>query len=82
MTPKRKGKSMIDGFLPEIHKFAGGQESHSKEFARRLAIITVDEIIKSGPSSDTLPDVTSIHYDELKEAIRYWEEVKKELQKL
>lgn len=79
MTPKDKAYSLIIKF-----KEVGELRDYllSDYQAREISIIAVDEIIKSGPSSDTLPDVTSIHYDELKEAVRYWEEVKKELQKL
>lgn len=77
MTPKEKANSLIDAFAKGLHPNVSTSLEYS--IAKRCAIIAVDEIIKSGPSSDTLPDVTSIHYDELKEATRYWEEVKKEL---
>lgn len=73
MTPKKKAKEIIKGFLPEIAKFTGGQESHSEEFARRLAIITVDEI-------RALDVWLWPHNAEL--SLLFWEDVKKEIQKL
>ena len=69
MTPKEKSKELIEKFkrYSWISCFEGGEELSNIESAKYCALIAVDEIMASKPISNSL---------------KYWQEVKQELEKL
>lgn len=72
MTPKEKAIELIDKYKPLCGGYWGG--GINKEFAKKCALIAVDEILKLPlPFSD-------IEYGV--ESYEYWEQVKEELGKL
>jgi hypothetical protein len=68
MTPKEKAKELVYK-CDETLEFSTPQR-----FARKCALIAVDEII-----SEIEP---SVSMDVIEARIKYWEEVKQEIQKL
>lgn len=77
MTPKTKAKELINGFLPAIGDFTGGQERHATEFARRLALICVEEIL----SIRMIENMGRGFDSEIGEG-EFWRRVKNEIKKL
>ena len=79
MTPKEKAKELIDKFnnhtVKELVYLKNGKVIEGKTEAKHCALIAVNEILNSNPN-----------YPKFKEnqgtAIRYWEVVKQEIQKL
>ena len=73
MTPKDKALELYNKYEQLGRDFTRGVSM--KEFAKQCALIAVDEILNSNPN-----------YPEFKEnegtAIRYWEVVKQEIEKL
>ena len=72
MTPKEKAEELFNKFRNEITSFLG--DNMKDKNAKKCALIAVDELIK-------------IHYlltttHETSPSISYWQEVKKEIEKL
>ena len=70
MTPKEKAKELVDNFKPFCGGYVG--ESVNKYFAKQCALISADEIRAMMYEAGNLPEFTK----------DYWQEVKKEIQKL
>lgn len=85
MTAKEKAKELVSKFIDEIPP---NQGESIKEFikidiesSKRCALIAIDEILKSNPYKD----VPFLDYEDctvLKSNIKYWQEVKSEIEKL
>lgn len=82
MTTKEKAQELVDKFKDYVHGYIGSSMLTNYEYpeqilsqAKKVATITVDEILdvlgSAGVYSFASPDVTV-----------YWEEVKKEIEKL
>ena len=87
MTPQEKAVELYNKYEQLGKDFTRGVSM--AEFAKECALIAVDEIIKSEPrcpSDVDWDDVGGTHqyyYEAQREdADKYWEEVKKEIQKL
>ena len=70
MTPKEKAKELVDKFV----QYTPAEEEYEFPYAKQCALIAVDEII-----SEIEPSVTM---DVIEARIKYWEEVKQEIEKL
>ena len=80
MTPKEKAKELFDKML--YHIMYNCQPTLSEMVAKQCALIAVDELIKY---HDDLMDVVRYELPSNIVAIipyKYWEEVKKEIEKL
>jgi hypothetical protein len=83
MTPKEKANELV-------YKFDDTMEfSTPQRFARKCALIAVDEILRSEPRSpsdidwDDVGGTHQYYYEaQREEADKYWQEVKKEIEKL
>jgi hypothetical protein len=73
MTPKEKAEELIDKFKPLCGGYFGGKIN--KVFAKQCASIAVDEILLALPDAS---DDDSTYNHELK----YWQEVKQEIENL
>lgn len=70
MTPKEKAKELFDKFFnPELSNFLFGVLDH--EQAKQCALIAVDEILNS-------PQDGYVHFARV---IKYWQQVKTEIEK-
>lgn len=78
LTPKEKAKELVYLFLTASHGTMEEYVPIPNIFAKQCALIAVDEILKSGC---TLPS-DNAYYGDNEEAIKYWLEVKSELEKL
>ena len=86
MTPKEKAKELVDKFRQQTDGIAGYNYDNVN---KQCALIAVDEIIKSEPRSpsdvdwDDCGGTHQYYYEAQREdADNYWEEVKKEIEKL
>jgi hypothetical protein len=70
MTPQEKAKELYNKFL----RYVPAEEEFEHEYAKQCALIAVDEII-----SNIEP---SVSMDVISARIKYWEQVKKEIEKL
>lgn len=96
MTPKEKAKELVDKFKDYVHGYIGSSMLTNHEYpeqilaqAKKVAIISVDVILKSEPrrpSNVDWDDVGGTHqyyYEAQREdANNYWQEVKKEIEAL
>ena len=92
MTPKEKAIELVDRFYDYVNCWGNdGNADYSlaKENARQCALIAVDEIIDSSPrypSDVDWDDCGATHqyyYEEqIEEALKFWKEVKQEIEKL
>jgi hypothetical protein len=92
MTSKEKAKDLIDKFstrLKVLHELEGWVEHIDSSKAKGHALTTVDEIINSSPLEPNFADWDDCGgehrywYDAQKtQAFHYWQEVKKEIEKL
>ena len=71
MTPKEKAKELFDKFNYE-------GKHYLMLDAKQCALIAVDEIIKATPHYPSLPLELMPHFS----AMKYWKEVKQEIEKL
>jgi hypothetical protein len=80
MTPKEKADELFDKYYSV--KWHNGKKvcSMSKQAAKDCALIAVDEIIKSSPARSPINDSSDFmpHF----KAVKYWQEVKEEIEKL
>jgi hypothetical protein len=74
MTPKEKAEELILKF----EQYSDSADEHG--FAIKCALIAVDEIIKSSPARSPINDSSDFmpHF----KAVKYWQEVKQEIEKL
>jgi hypothetical protein len=72
MTPKEKAKELVDKFKHQV-RWKMGQEDVLKR-AKQCALIAVDEIIAQIEPS--------VSMDVISARIKYWQEVKQEIEKL
>jgi hypothetical protein len=76
MTPKEKAKELINKYATYAVMWAGGVEVE-RQNCKQCALIAVDQIILEQCKSSELKDP---RYQD--ERIRYWNEVKQEIEKL
>jgi hypothetical protein len=79
MTPKEKAEDLVKKFFEFNHRFKWDSDSdewtHDYYLAKECALIAVNEIINANPHSNPLnTDVYS--------TMEWWQEVKKEIEKL
>jgi hypothetical protein len=72
MTPKEKAEKLINAFIPQV-RWKMGQEDVIRR-AKQCALIAVDEIIAQIEPS--------VSMDVISARIKYWQEVKQEIEKL
>jgi uncharacterized lipoprotein YajG len=72
MTPKEKAKKLVDKYKPLSAGFSGGKMN--EEFSKQGALIAVNEIIAN--------IVPSVSMDVIEARIKYWQEVKQEIENL
>ena len=72
MTPKEKAKELVTRFYPEVQWKLGQEDCLDR--AKRCALIAVDEIIANIEPS--------VSMDVIEARIKYWQEVKKEIELL
>lgn len=75
MTPKEKAIELVDKYMPHIagaDRYNTTLGLYDKSISKECALIAVDEIIKSKPMFPI----------DLTQPLAYWEEVKKEIEKL
>jgi hypothetical protein len=81
MTAKNKARELVKKFrlyaFTSDYDYAENGAQNEYYNAEKCAIIAVDEIIKSMPKQPSI-SITMCHF----EATVYWEEVKKEIEKL
>jgi hypothetical protein len=80
MTPKEKAEEIYNKLVVHIQSYDEYVDDRSKFNTIKCALITVDEIINSNPyklSLEVKYETEHITYD-----INFWEEVKKEIEKL
>ena len=79
MDSKQKARELIQRFLYKYIQYANTKVNY-KELAKESALICVEEIIKSYP---TEPAKEESNWDiSNEEAMMFWQEVKKEIEKL
>lgn len=94
MTPQEKAISLTEGFKPMVYPFAPGSghltgtecEDTKLDGAKECAIIAVDEIIRLADRPDLFKMRTKrqhINNSPVDETyVEYWDQVKKEIEKL
>lgn len=78
MTPEEKAQELIDKFKHPV-RWKMGQED-VLDRAKQCALIAVDEVINSSPARSPINDGSDAmpHF----RAVKYWEQVKEEIEKL
>jgi hypothetical protein len=81
MTPKEKAKELVERY---INLYPHQREDYlNNEDAELCALIAVDEIIKSNPTTFYEEIIENIGYTAIRECnSNYWQEVKQEIFKL
>jgi hypothetical protein len=74
MTPKEKAKELVDKYLKVSFGVVEEYIPVPIVFAKQCALIAVDEIIASNPNLKW--------FAKLDDSIKYWQEVKKEIELL
>ena len=91
MTPKEKAEDLVNSFRMILmnEDTDCGNEILCTSIAKKSALIAVDEIIKSSPRYpsdvdwDDCGGTHQYYYEsQIEEAQKYWQEVKKEIEKL
>lgn len=83
MTPKEKAAELVKQFdecLNHIAIGSNGIEDHLLERAKACALICVDEILNSRPSSPC--EIGLVDWAQWEQAKQYWQEVKNEILKM
>ncbi len=70
MTPQEKAKELYSKFL----RYVPAEEEFEHEYAKQCALIAVDEVIANIEPS--------VSMDVISARIKYWEQVKQEIEKL
>lgn len=68
-TPEETAASLMESVIEEIDNFTGGQERHTKAFAKRLCLICINQAITHHPFPNN-PDERDIRFHEYWEAVR------------
>ena len=81
MTPQEKAQELVDRFDEYVHGYVGGSVLSNTQYpdvklerAKECALIAVDEVIANIEPSVSMDVITA--------RIKYWEEVKNEIEKL
>ena len=81
MTPQEKAQELVDRFDEYVHGYVGGSVLSNTQYpdvklerAKECALIAVDEIIANIEPS--------VSMDVIEARIKYWQEVKNEIEKL
>jgi hypothetical protein len=86
MTPKGKAIELVNKFnqytVVCVTHYSNGKMEDNKKDAKQCALITVNEIIKSEPTQPLISGYFELYSDMLDESIKYWQEVKQEIEKL
>lgn len=90
ISSKEKAQELLIKFLPHAYPFSAGSgyltgdidENAQKKHAKELAIICVDEIMKSEPFKPYSGAYYEIISDRTDEVMKYWDNVKTVLQSL
>jgi len=72
MTPKEKAEELYDKFL----RYVPAEEEFEHEYAKQCALVTVDEIINNNTKIPGVLPQDTMHNTS------FWQEVKKEIEKL
>ena len=75
MTPKEKARELTDKMWLKIPSVYDQKGLPHYPIAKEMALIAVDEIIKSNPHKNEF-------YTQVSSTISYWKEVKQEIEKL
>jgi len=82
MTPKEKAEQLYDKFL----QYVPAEEEFEHEYAKKCALIAVDEIVESRKDDahfdDSLSSTSSEYYTPHPMYLTYWLHVKQEIEKL
>lgn len=90
MTPKEKAKELVDKFAMYLRANLRYDEEANEE-AKQCALIAVDEILKSNSNINVFISSKDVKYknkaetevkSDCKENLKYWQEVKQEIEKL
>jgi hypothetical protein len=81
MTPKEKAKELVQDMYFEVPYVHDPTEPQGDYIAKQCALIAVDEIISSSPSLPILGD-GGTYGEDIELSNKYWQEVKKEIEKL
>jgi hypothetical protein len=79
MTPKEKAKELYNKFNPHSLNKNFYEEDVEVKSTKQCALIAVDEIINSNPTSQLSDPFLG---NRIYENVNYWEQVKKEIEKL
>ena len=78
MTPKQKAEELVNKYKPYVYPYVGSSYMTGDEYpeqisryAKACALIAVDEILK-----------VASFYNDTQAEVTYWQEVKKEIEKL
>lgn len=89
LTPKEKAEDIFKKYYSIVEDVTEGMFDEDSDYidartstAQQSAIFHVDEIIKSGPMHPHKLPKYEFWSDQMDEAILYWVEVKKEIEKL
>ena len=75
MTPKEKASKLVSEYLIHFVEFYNEKEyGYNNDKAKQCALIAVDEILDD--------DMYGMEEEHFEKRINYWEEVKKEIEKL
>jgi hypothetical protein len=84
MTPKEKAKELVDKYSTYVVMWTGGIEVETQN-VKQCALITVEEILKTRPGfpypNELGLEIKGI-FNIINYPIVYWQEVKKEIEKL
>jgi hypothetical protein len=83
MTPEQKAIELLEKLIPHVYNeydgSDGGKVYNAKRHTIQCALIAVDEIINSNPTSQLSDPFLG---NKIYENVNYWQEVKQELEKL
>jgi hypothetical protein len=82
MTPKEKAIELYHKYFSMIQIVTPIDKVSSIPYVKKCALIAVDEIIKADPTNPLISGYFELYSDMLDEAIKYWQEVKQEIEKL
>lgn len=83
MTPKEKAKELVDKMYNVDFHDDAREISMQYRHAKQCALIAVDEIIESNPTEyNEKFNLNPYHSECMESSIKYWNEVKQEIEKL
>lgn len=78
MTPREKAKELVSNYEKILKLDYENYYKYNFEHCRKCALIAVDKILEATPHSPSLPLELMPRFS----AMKYWQEVKKEIEKL